>query len=106
MENHQEMMVYPKNSILISFDIIGQDLVNCLNSCWNKESLTESQSQAIITLIQKPGKDVRVLNSWRPISLINVDAKIISKVLAKRIEPLMPLLISQEQSAFVKGEHW
>ena len=85
------------------FDILGTDLVKCLNSCWSKGCLSNSQSQALITLIQKPGKDVRFMNAWRPISLINVDAKVISKVLAKRIEKFMPLLISNEQSAFVGG---
>ena len=65
------------------FGILGQNLADCLNWCYNNKSLTESQSQALITLIQKPGKDTRLLNSWRPISLINVDAKIISKILAK-----------------------
>ena len=40
--------------------------------------------QAVISLIQKPGKDARDLKSWRPISLLNVDVKLLSKVLADR----------------------
>ena len=80
-------------------------MADCLNWCYNNKSLTESQSQALITLIQKPGKDTRLFNAWRPISLINVDAKIISKILAKRLENIMPLLISKEQAAFVKGRY-
>ena len=62
------------------------------------------QKQAIITLIaKKKGKDKRVIKNWRPISLINVDAKIISKVLAKRLEKVLPNLIHPSQNAFVKG---
>ena len=34
------------------FDILGTDLVKCLNSCWSKGCLSNSQSQALITLIQ------------------------------------------------------
>ena len=87
------------------FDILGTDLVKCLNSCWSKGCLPNSQSVALITLIQKPGKYVSFINAWRPISLINVDAKVISKVLSKPIEKFMSLLISKEQSAFVGGRY-
>ena len=100
------MMVYLKNFMIVHFfKVLKDELVNCINLCWQKGTLTESQSQALVVLIQKPGKDVRFLSSWRPISLINVDAKLISKVLSNRIEPLMPILVSQEQSAFVSGRY-
>ena len=56
----------------------------------------------IITLIEKKGKDKRLIKNWRPISLINVDAKIISKALAKRVEKVVPYLIHANQNAFVK----
>jgi len=48
--------------------------------------LSNSQKQAIITLIEKKEKDKRMIKNWRPISLINVDAKIASKTLAKRLQ--------------------
>ena len=44
-----------------------------------------------------------MIKNWRPISLINVDAKIISKVLAKRLEKVLPYIIHANQNAFVKG---
>ena len=43
------------------------------------------------------------MKNWRPISLINVDAKIIPKVLAKRLEKVLPYIIHPNQNAFVKG---
>ena len=51
----------------------------------------------------KKGKDRSLLQSWRPISLVNVDAKIISKVLATRItKNVLPSIIHHNQSGFVK----
>lgn len=44
-----------------------------------------------------------MIKNWRPISLINVDAKIISKVLARRLEKVLPYIIHVNQNAFVKG---
>ena len=44
-----------------------------------------------------------MIKNWRPISLINVDAKIASKTLAKRLEKVLPEIIHSNQNAFVKG---
>ena len=62
--------------------------------------MSRSQKQAAITLIEKKGKDRSLLENWRPISLVNVDAKIISKVLATRIKNVLPRIIRHNQSGF------
>ena len=64
--------------------------------------MTTSQRQAIITLIDKKGKDRSYLENWRPISLVNVDAKITSKVIANRIKCCLPDIIHHNQSGFIK----
>ena len=45
----------------------------------------------------------RLLKTWRPISLKNVDAKLASKTLAKRLEKVFPEVIHFNQNAFAKG---
>ena len=44
-----------------------------------------------------------MVKNWRPISLVNVDAKLASKTLAKRLEKVLPEVINFNQNAFVKG---
>ena len=48
--------------------------------------MSNSQKQAVITLIEKKGKDRTLLGNWRPISLVNADAKLMSKVVTNRIK--------------------
>ena len=68
-----------------------------------KGFLSTSQRQAIIKLIEKKDKDKRLIKNWRPISLLNVDLKIASKALAKRIKEVLPSILSAEQTAYVKN---
>ena len=43
------------------------------------------------------------LQNWRPISLLNVDYKILTKVISKRIKNVLPSIIHENQSGFVPG---
>ena len=54
-------------------------------------------------MIEKKDKDKRYIENWRPISLLNIDTKIISKSLASRFIPVLPTIISADQTAYVKG---
>ena len=67
--------------------------------------LSVSQRQAVIKLIEKRDKDKRYIENWRPISLLNVDTKILSKCVASRFIPVLPSLISPDQTAYVKGRY-
>ncbi|KAL9982944.1 hypothetical protein ACROYT_G005059 [Oculina patagonica] len=82
---------------------LGNLMVDSLNYSYDYGELSNSQKQAIITLIEKKDEDRRDLANWRPISLINVDVKIGSKPIAKRLENVLPNIIHHNQSAYVKG---
>ena len=62
--------------------------------------VSSSQRQAVIVLIEKKDKGKRFLKNWRPISLINVDAKIASKAIALRIK-VIGKLVHCNQTAYV-----
>ncbi|KAL9950435.1 hypothetical protein ACROYT_G042930 [Oculina patagonica] len=82
--------------------LIGDSFIRCANECFEKGELSCSQKQAVITLIEKKGKDRSLLENWRPISLVNVDTKIMSKVIASRIKNVLPEIIHHNQTGYVK----
>ena len=92
-----------KEFYLFFWPEIGNLLVDSLNYSYDHGELSQSQKEAVITLIQKKDKDRRLIKNWRPISLVNVDVKIGSKAIAKRLEKVLPYIIHHDQNAFVKG---
>ena len=59
----------------------------------------------MITVIPKEEESLVTLKNWRPITLLNVDYKIASKAIAKRIEPVLPSLIHSDQTGFIKERY-
>lgn len=55
----------------------------------------------IIILLLKPGKEANLCGSYRPISLLNLDYKILAKMTANRLAPLIPELVAMDQTGFV-----
>eukprot|EP00253_Pinus_taeda_P030821 PITA_30821 len=62
----------------------------------------EVLNTSFISLIPKQD-NAQTPDKFRPISLCNVVYKIISKVVANRLKPLLPVLVSGEQSGYVEG---
>ena len=87
------------------WETISNDLIQCINDIKKFGSLTHSKKQAVITLIEKKGKDRLFLKNWRPISLLNVDYKIITKVLAIRLKQVLPEIIHSDQTAYIKDRN-
>ena len=84
------------------FNEVSNTLITALNHSFTTGMLSTSQRQAVITLIEKKGKDKRSMKNWRPISLISVDTKIASKALAARMGNVLTSIVHCNQTAYVK----
>ena len=72
------------------------------NILFTEKKPSKTMNQAIITLIPKKGK-LNQLKYWRPISLLYLDYKILTKILPNRLKQVLPNLISEEQNCSVPG---
>ena len=65
--------------------------------------LSIDQRRSLLTLLPKPGKDIRQLKNWRPLSLLNTDYKIMAKFLSIRLQNVIGPLVSEDQVGYIKG---
>lgn len=66
-------------------------------------SLPLSWREAFISVILKDGKDRVDCKGYRPVSVLKSDYKLYATILTKRMEPVMPLLIDEDQTGFIKN---
>ena len=60
-----------------------------------------TQKQGIITLLPKGDNPLAYIKNWRPISLLNVDYKLFSGILAMRMKKVLPKIIGDQQKRFL-----
>ena len=84
---------------------ISGPLIDSLNYSVFVGELSIPQWQGIISLIPKKNKDPLLLKNWRPITLLNVDYKLATKYIARRLEKVLPHLIERDQTGYIKGRY-
>ncbi|KAM6557117.1 hypothetical protein CsatB_004136 [Cannabis sativa] len=84
------------------WDVVGVDVISQVVDFFETCSFPADLNRTNIVLIPKK-KHVTTMSELRPISLCNVAYKVVSKVLANRLKPLLPCVISENQSAFIAG---
>ena len=87
---------------LCFWDDLGELLLSVLNESFHAGSLAKSQYEGLLRLVYK--KDERRLpKNWRPISLLNTDYKLASKVITERLKKVMSSIVRQDQTCGVLG---
>ena len=86
-------------------DLLGGNLLDCYNEGFNEEQLSISQRRGIISLKPKGDENLNEITCWCPVTLLNVNYKIITRIIATRIEPSLPSLIHSDQTGFIKGRY-
>jgi len=87
------------------WSLLGEEMVQSLNYAYEHRQLNITQKQGIIKVIPKKREDKSFLENWRPLSLLNVDYKIATKVIAHRISSVLPIIVNEDQTRYVKGRY-
>uniref|UniRef100_A0A8C5Q7B2 Reverse transcriptase domain-containing protein n=1 Tax=Leptobrachium leishanense TaxID=445787 RepID=A0A8C5Q7B2_9ANUR len=80
---------------------LSPHLLKMINSLDDDISLDPSTLRAHIALIPKPDKDHTQVTNYRPISLLNADVKLMAKMMATRLNPLINNLVHPDQTGFI-----
>jgi exonuclease III len=83
--------------------IAGPIILDSWRYSIEKNVLPPSHYESVITLLPKEGKDTRDIKNWRPITLSNCDAKIITKALSNKVSKVLDSIIYPLQTAYVPG---
>ena len=83
-------------------DILAPDIVTVFNEFKNLDRLPDSFRVGIVSLLFKKG-DRTDLRNWRPITLLNFDLKLFSKILSFRMSTVLEDLIHPDQACAVPG---
>ncbi|KAL2096374.1 hypothetical protein ACEWY4_008522 [Coilia grayii] len=84
------------------WQVIGADVLAVLRDSLTRGQLPLSCRRAVLTLLPKKG-DLTDIRSWRPISILCTDYKLLSKVLANRLSKVLDEVIHPDQTYCVPG---
>ena len=76
----------------VFWDDVAQILITSFNYSYEIGKLSISQRRGIIKLIPKKDANLNSTKNWRPLTLLNCDYKIATKVIASRIKIFLPKL--------------
>ena len=84
---------------------LGPLICNAATQMFESHHIPPELQKSMTIVIPKKGKNLDLVESFRPISLLNVVFKILTKTLARRIGRVISRLINEDQSGFIKGRY-
>ena len=94
---------FPVEFFKIFWNELGPFLLRAVNESLIHNVPLPSHREGIIKLIPKQGKSPHEMKGWRPITLLNVDYKIVSAAIANRLKKVIDHIISPCQTAYIAG---
>lgn len=85
-------------------ELLAPRLTSLFEQFFSMGSRPDSMSEVVVALVLKPGKDPEECSSYRPISLINLDAKVFAKIVANRLSKVLEEIIHTDQTGFMSGK--
>jgi len=89
----------------VFLDLLGGNLLDCYNEAFHENQLSISQRRGVISLLPKSEENLNEIACWHPITLLDVDYKILARMIATRIEPSLLSLIHSDQTGFIKERY-
>ena len=80
-----------------------RSLLKAINYAYENGRLSVSQRRGVIRLIPRKDSDPHFIKNWRPITLLNCDYKIAAKAIANRVKKVLPNILNEDQTGFIKG---
>ena len=93
----------PAEFYIVFWKDIADLFLKSLNYARQTGHLSVTQRRGIIKLIPKKDAEPYFIKNWRPISLRNCDYKIAATAIANRFKQVLPNLIDNDQTGFLKG---
>jgi len=90
-------------TIEYTWSILGPLILESWTFSQKIGATSPSQKNAVISLLEKKGKDKSKLENLRPISLSNCDIKLCTKTLALRTNLVLPTILSTTQTGYIPG---
>jgi len=88
--------------LLFAHDATNDLFTQVLREAVTLSRFPKSWRKTVMVLLFKKG-EATSLENWRPLSLVNCDAKIYTKLFANRLRDMLPTLVGKHQTGFIQG---
>ena len=85
------------------WDLVGRFVFDSIKFAEDRKTFTKDQRRGVIKMLPKRNKAPNRIGNLRPITLLNVDYKLVTKVLASRVKAILPRIIHTDQQGFVSN---